>query len=171
MSKTHYRRVFKSDHLGSADIEEMIEDGKRLVFTINKVEQYLMVDGDKNSGISVAGRRISANIAYFKEDIKPLVLNATNSKQVSKFACSKFVDEWSNIPIELYIDPSVKMKGDIVGGVRIRPFKPTAKVKPLFTVENFDAAKGKKATIESIEKHYTVTDEIKQQYLKYETKK
>jgi len=31
---THYRKVFKSDHLGSADLEEMIEDGKSLILTI-----------------------------------------------------------------------------------------------------------------------------------------
>ena len=41
---------------------------------------------DKNSGIVVAGRRIGANIAYFKDEkVKPLVLNATNSKTVKGF--------------------------------------------------------------------------------------
>ena len=65
----------------------MLEDGKKLVFTIKEVKQYLIEEGNKNSGVSVAGRRISANIAYFTDvKIKPLVLNATNSKQVAKFA-------------------------------------------------------------------------------------
>ena len=39
--KTHYRKVFKSDHLGAADLEEMTEDGKKLIFKIKEVKQYL----------------------------------------------------------------------------------------------------------------------------------
>ena len=118
-TKTHYRKVFKSDHLGSADLEEMIEEGKKLIFTIKEVKQEY--------GVTVAGKKIDANIAYFKEDIKPLVLNATNSKQVGKFTNSKFVEDWANTLIELYIDSTVKMKGEVVGGVRIRPTQPKSK--------------------------------------------
>lgn len=122
-TKTHYRKVFKSDHLGSADLEEYIEEGKPLIFTISHVKQEL--------GAKVAGKKIDANIAYletpkgWKENVKPLVLNATNSKQVAKFANSKFVEDWSGITIELYIDHAVKMKGETVGGVRIKPQMPT----------------------------------------------
>ena len=76
-NKTHYRKALKSDHLGIADLEDFIEEKKRLVFTVKEVKQYIIVQNDKNSGIVVAGRRINANIAYFKESIKPLVLNAT----------------------------------------------------------------------------------------------
>ena len=118
--KNHYRKVFKSDHLGIADLEDFREEGKRLIFTIDKVCQEY--------GAKVAGKRIDANIAYFKEDIKPLVLNATNSKMVKGFANnSPFVEDWNNILIELFIDPSVKMKGEVVGGVRIVPTQPIIK--------------------------------------------
>jgi hypothetical protein len=132
--KTHYRKVFKSDHLGAADLEEMTEDGKKLIFTIREVKQEY--------GAKVAGRKIDANIAYFKEGIKPLVLNSTNSKQVSKFAQSKFVEDWANLTIELFIDANVKLKGEIVGGVRIRPTQPVIK-KPELTPDHnrWDEAK------------------------------
>lgn len=116
MSKTHYRKVFKSDHLGSADLEEFLEDGKKLVFTIKEVKQEI--------GATVAGKKINANIAYFVEKIKPLVLNATNSKIVKNLAKSPFVEDWQNIAVELFIDHSVKMKGEIVGGVRIKSQPP-----------------------------------------------
>ncbi len=140
--KTHYRKVFKSDHLGAADLEEMTEDGKKLIFKIKEVKQYLINPLDKNSGVIVAGRKISGNICYFHEDIKPLVLNSTNSKQVSKFAQSKFVEDWANLTIELFIDANVKLKGEIVGGVRIRPKQPIIK-KPELTPEHkrWDEAK------------------------------
>lgn len=125
MEKTHYRKVFKSDHLGIADLEDLIEEGKRLVFTVKEVKQEY--------GVTVAGKKIDANIAYFKEPIKPMVLNATNSKIMKSFNNgSPFVEDWSNTLIELYIDPNVKMKGDTVGGVRIKPTKP-APAKPKLT--------------------------------------
>lgn len=132
--KHHYRAVFKSDHLGVADLEEFIEQGRKLIFTIKEVTQHTLENGNKNTGVVVAGKRISANIAHFEEPIKPMVLNATNSKIMKSFAKDKspFVEDWSNKLIELYIDPNVKMKGQIVGGVKIRPIQPTLK-KPELT--------------------------------------
>lgn len=115
-SKTHYRKVFKSDHLGQADLEDFQESGSQLIFTIASVRQEL--------GAKVAGRKIDANIAYFKDKIKPLVLNATNSATMKKLTGSAFVEDWCNVTVQLYIDPSVKMKGDVVGGVRISHLKP-----------------------------------------------
>jgi hypothetical protein len=135
-NKTHYRKVFKSDHLGSADLEEMIEDKKQLIFKIKEVKQEY--------GTKVAGKEIDANICYFYEDIKPLVLNSTNSKQVAKFANSKFVEDWANLMLELFIDSSVKMKGEVVGGVRIRPVQPTVK-KPELTPDHPRWEEAKKA--------------------------
>ena len=115
--KTHYRKVFKSDHLGVADLEDLVETGTPLIFTIKQVKQEI--------GVMVAGNKGNYNIAYFNEKIKPLVLNATNSKIVKSFAnSSSFVEDWSNIIIQLYIDNNVRMMGEIVGGVRIMPQQP-----------------------------------------------
>lgn len=153
--KTHYRRVFKSDHLGTADLEDFIEEGKQLVFTITHVKQEM--------NVSVAGRKGNHNIAYFKENIKPLVLNATNSKTVKGFAGgSPFVEDWKNIVVELYIDPSVKMKGEVVGGVRIRPTQPRLK-KPVLTPDHARWEDAKKAIAEgkkaAVLKHYEISEE------------
>jgi len=165
-NKTHYRKVFKSDHLGSADLEEMIEDKKILIFTIAHVTQHIIDPMVKGSGVNVAGRKVSANIAHFREDIKPMVLNATNSKVIKSFAPNKspFVDDWVNIRIELYIDYNVKLMKEIVGGVRIRPVQPKAKVKPVFTETNFEKALAANATIEMIAKTYTITPEVAAKY-------
>lgn len=112
-AKTHYRKVYKSDHLGVADLEDFKEQGSNLVFTINHVKQQI--------GVKVAGKKIDANIAYFNESIKPLVLNATNAGKLRGMTGSGFVEDWAGIPVQLYIDASVKMKGEVVGGVRIHP--------------------------------------------------
>ena len=127
-NKTHFRKVFKSDHLGVADLEDLIENKNRLVFTIKEVRQEY--------DVMVAGKKGNFNIAYFNEKIKPLVLNSTNSKQVKKFCNnSPFVEDWKDVIVELYIDRNVKMMGDIVGGVRIKKTQPR-KEKPFLTKDN-----------------------------------
>ena len=162
-SKTHYRKVFKSDHLGVADLEEYLEEGRNLIFNIKEVKQEI--------GVMVAGRKGNHNIAYFYENIKPLVLNSTNSKVVKSFnKNSPFVEDWSDTKIELFIDASVKMKGEVVGGVRIKAVQPKAKVKPLFTESNFEKAHKANATIEMIKKAYTITKDVETKYLEYVTK-
>jgi len=160
--KDHYRNVFKSDHLGSADLEDFIEQGKPLIFTIKHVKQ------EKQA--KVAGKKIDANIAYFVEPIKPMVLNATNSKQIKTFTGSSFVQDWKNVLVELYVDENVQMKGVTTQGVRIRPIQPRLqeKSKLEFTEANFEKAKKANVTREQIEKIYTLTDEVYNKYLAYE---
>jgi hypothetical protein len=159
-SKHHYRKVFKSDHLSSADIEDFIEEKKTLIFTIKEVKQ----EYDK----SVAGKKGNFNIAYFVEPIKPLVLNANNSKVLKSFANgSPFVEDWKNIVVELYIDENVKFGKDVVSGIRIRPTQPKAKIKLDFTEANFEKAFAAKATIEQIKKVYNLTEEIQKKYEQY----
>jgi hypothetical protein len=159
--KTHYRKVFKSDHLGTADLEDFIEEGKTLIFNISYVKQEI--------NVSVAGRKGNHNIAYFKESIKPLVLNATNSKTVKGFAGgSPFVEDWNNIAVELYLDATVKMKGEIVGGVRIRPTQPKAeKKRPVFTEANFEKAWSAGATVDAIRKVYQLSEENETKFIDY----
>ncbi len=155
-SKTHYRKVFKSDHLGISDLEDFIEEKVTLIFTIKEVKQEY--------NVSVAGKKGNFNIAYFNEPIKPLVLNSTNSKVVKSLCnSSPFVEDWKNVTVELFIDATVKMKGEVVGGVRLRGSKP-------ITPEEFNpqhprwlgavnSLKAGQTTIEAIEKRFSLSPE------------
>lgn len=129
-----FRKPFISNHLGVIDLEAMIEAGQSLVVTVVRATQ---------EDTRVAGTKGLFNIAYFKEQIKPLVLNSTNSKKLRELSGSKSVhiEEWIQQPIqiELYIDASVKMKGDVVGGVRFKKPAP-AKIKEPITDERFAGA-------------------------------
>lgn len=96
------------------------------------------------------------------------MLNATNSKILKSFSNgSPFVEDWDNTLIELYIDSNVRMKGETVGGVRIKPIQPKAKVKPQFTEVNFEKAKAAKATVEMIMKSYEIDTETILKYKQY----
>jgi len=122
-TKTHYRKVMKSDHLGIADLEDFIEEKKPLIFTIKEVKQEY--------NVSVAGKKGNFNIAYFNEKIKPLVLNSTNAKVVKSFANnSPFVEDWKHIIVELYIDKKVKRRGEVVGGDGFTMVQQKQKVRP-----------------------------------------
>lgn len=136
--KTHYRKVFKSDHLSIHDLEDLMERKAPLIFTIKEVKQEW--------GTKVAGKSINANIAYFEEKIKPLVLNATNSKILSKLAGSGFVENWNNIPVELYIDYSAKLMKEVVGGVRIKDTPPVVLSK-----EEVEEAKVRISNVSTLE--------------------
>ena len=152
MGKTHYRNVMKSDHLGVADIEDLVEAGKPLLFTIAKAQQEI--------GAKVAGRRIDANIAYFAENIKPLVLNSTNSRVVANICGSPFVEDWVNVAVEIYVDKGVKMKGEVVGGVRLKaaPFKEVMNEQhPKWGEASERVAAG--MTLEQIRQFYKITEE------------
>ena len=120
-----YRIAYKSDHLGVIDLEEMLENGQSLIVTINEVWH--------EQGAVVAGSNGNFNIAYFKERIKPLVLNATNAATIRRLCNGGAnLNTWKMpVTVELYIDPTVKMKGQTVGGVRIR--------KPLNVAPKLDA--------------------------------
>jgi hypothetical protein len=165
--KTHYRSVAKSNHLGVADLEEFVEEGKTLVFTIKEVRKEL--------NVSVAGRKGNYNIAYFVEDIKPLCLNAINAKRIRSFvkankqlgieAKSPWLEDWKNITIELYIDENVTMKGEKTGGVRIKTKQPQPKktgkktMSPKSFVACLEAVRIGTYTKEQVLSEYTLTNE------------
>lgn len=136
MEKTHYRRVAKSDHLGVADLEDFIEQGSDLVFTIKEVKCEM--------GVSVAGKKGNHNIAYFVEKIKPLVLNPTNGKIMKLLTKTPWIEEWAGVTIKLYIDENVSFGKERTGGVRIAMQLPQPKTddKKLEYIEDarFEAA-------------------------------
>ncbi len=124
--KHHYRKVHKSDHLGVADLEDYQEAGHNLQFTISYVRQEI--------GVKIAGNKCDKNVAYFNDvngqKVKPLALNATNAKVLKSFANgSPFVEDWSNMPVQLYIDAGAKLMGEVVGGVRIHPKQPSMQAR------------------------------------------
>ena len=166
-TKTDWRQYRKSTHLASADLDAMETAGTKLIFSIKEVKYETNVD--------VSGTKMDGIFLHFVENIKPLKLNSTNNKILAGFAKKNgligkechVIENWKGMLIELYVDRNVKMMGAITDGIRIKPLRPKAKVKKEFTESNFEAAFKANATIEQIEKSYTITEEIKTKYLEY----
>lgn len=118
--KTHFRKAFDSPYLSSADITEPT------VLTVRRVT----LEGDKTKKTKDV-----FNTAWFVEKelrpgekLKPMILNATNSKMMKNITGSPFIDDWMNVAILVYVDPNVKFGKEIMEGLRIRAKPPGRQV-------------------------------------------
>lgn len=115
--KTHWRKTRNMTYLGSWDLESETKD---LVLTIKSVGQEEVHDPVKNETKTEL-------VAHFYEVTKPMVLNATNCKAISKVANSPYMEDWPGTPIAIYVE-NVKAFGDIFPALRIRKKKPDVRV-------------------------------------------
>lgn len=158
-NKTHYRKVFDSPYLSAADIVEPV------VLTIRCVQ----VEADKTKKT-----KDKMNTAYFVEreiragePLKPMILNATNSKMVAKITGSPFLEDWGGVSVEIYVDHNVRFGRETVEGLRIRP----AAIRPQkreLTPDNqkmwqraLDAYK-REGNLDAVEAHVYISEENRQ---------
>jgi len=156
-TKTHYRKAFNSPYLSSADIVEPT------VLTISHVK----LEPDKSKKT-----KDLFNTAYFKEkeirpgeELKPMILNATNSRTMKGLTGTPFIDDWNNVAVTVYVDANVRFGRDTVEGLRLSTEKPRTE-KPELTKESREwenAVKRykKDGKFDAIEKHMTISDKTK----------
>lgn len=118
--KTHYRKAFDSPYLASADIVEPT------TLTV----KYVRLEPDRTKKT-----KDKFNTAHFAEKeirpgepLKPMILNATNSKTMKGLTGSAFIDDWNDVRITVYVDHNVKFGKENVEGLRISPQAPSRKV-------------------------------------------
>lgn len=112
-NKTHWKKVFNKDYLGACDLE----DGKDLKAVIKSVEIREIKDPQ--------GKKSNRNVALFTDaKIKPMILNVTNCKVVKKFSGSNFIEEWKNIPVQIYSRNDIEAFGSLTEGLRFRDTQP-----------------------------------------------
>ena len=121
-SKTHYRKAFDSPYLSSDDIVEPV------VLTISRAT----LEGDKTKKTKDV-----FNTAYFEEreirpgeKLKPMILNATNSKMLKSITGSPFLEDWVGAKVTVYVDKNVRFGRESVEGLRLAPARV---VKPSLT--------------------------------------
>lgn len=115
-SKTHFRKAFDSPYLSSADIVEPT------ILTINRVS----LEPDKTKKTKDV-----FNTAHFAErelrpgeKLKPMILNATNSKTMRSLTGSPFIEDWAGFKVTVYVDSNVKFGKETLEGLRISPKAP-----------------------------------------------
>lgn len=121
--KTHYRKAFDSPYLSSADIVEPT------VLTVS----HVTFEPDRTKKT-----KDSFNTAHFVEKqirqgekLKPMILNASNSKTMKALTGSPFLEDWTGQRITVYVDHNVRFGKETVEGLRISPHSPEARRKAI----------------------------------------
>lgn len=114
--KTHYRKAFNSPYLSSADIVEPT------ILTVKCVR--LEPDQTKKTkDLFNTAHFVESNLRE-GETLKPMILNAHNSRVLRALTGSHFIEDWNNVPITVYVDNNVRFGRETVEGLRISTEKP-----------------------------------------------
>lgn len=154
--KTHYRKAFNSPYLAAADIVDAT------ILTIKRVG--LELDRTKKTKDLFNTAHFAETEIRQGEPLKPMILNAGNSKTLKELSGSHFIDDWIDIPVTIYVDTNVRFGRDTVDGLRVSAIAPTMQ-KPALTPE--DAAKWARAVtvfktdgnLDKVLKHLSISPE------------
>ena len=147
--KTHWRKLKDTNYLGSWDVVD-----KDLILTIKNIETKKVSTPD--------GKTEELPVMTFTEDYKPMILNATNFKNIAKAHGSNFIEDWIGKKISIYIT-SVKAFGSVVDALRIKPAAPKVE-KPELTPDNpkFESIKNKlksgETTLDTVKQYFNISD-------------
>jgi len=106
-----FRKFMDKNYLGSWDVP----DGEDLVLTIDHVEQ--------NDVKNERGSERKLTIHFAERGYKPMILNTTNAKRISKVAGSSKVEDWDGLRISIYTE-KVTAFGGTTDALRIREYAP-----------------------------------------------
>ena len=111
----------KHTHIAGVDVENIIAEKGKCILTIEECYYAKNID--------VSGNKTDGYFIEFKEDIKPMVVNSTNRKQIAKIVkdlkkCSPIesrnIGNWAGLQIELFFDATVRMMGKTTGGIKVK---------------------------------------------------
>ena len=114
---THWKQLTNPDYIGAYAFEPNEEKTGTIAYV--REEQVIGSDGKKEECI----------VAHFTEkELKPLILNVTNCKMISKLYKTPYIEDWAGKRITMRVQ-QVKAFGDVVDAVRIKPEIPKAAQK------------------------------------------
>ena len=108
MSKVHWKKSFHPNYFGT----DALKDGQDMILTIGKVCEEVVTGSD--------GQKETCLVCHWMEtDVKPMILNKTNCKTISKLLKSPYVDDWFGHRIQVGAE-MVKAFGEMVDAIRVR---------------------------------------------------
>ena len=115
---THWKKLTNPDYLGAYAFDK----GEEKTATISRVCQEIVCGAE--------GKKEECTVAHFQEPgLKPMILNATNCKAISKLYGTAYIEEWAGKRVILRVQ-QVKAFGEVVDAVRIKPEIPPAAPAP-----------------------------------------
>lgn len=157
-NRTHFRKAFDSPYLSSADIVGPT------VLTI----KYVALESDKTKKT-----KDRFNTAYFAqkeirpgEPLKPMILNATNSKTMRNLTETPFIDDWKDVAVTVYVDPNVRFGKETMEGLRISPIAPGKKLLTPAAKKVWESAKaayGRDGNLDAVLERFDMSPEHQEQ--------
>lgn len=111
MGNTHWRKLSNVNYLGAYSLD----DGKDIVLTIKKVQQESVTGPD--------GKKEDCIVCHWMENEKPMILNVTNCRTITKLLGTPYIEQWSGHKVQIGIE-SVSAFGTVTDALRIRKEKP-----------------------------------------------
>lgn len=147
MSKTHFKKLRNPDYLGSWDLADDNGVFKNRVLTISNVKKEMVHDGR-------GGQEECVTVSF--SDSKPMIMNSTNLKTISKTLNTPYIEEWAGKKIEVKVE-KVKAFGEVHDALRV--VKTSLELNPKHPKWNGakQAIESGQVTIEQIKKQYTIT--------------
>ena len=69
------------------------------------------------------GKKEDCIVCYWKEKEKPMILNVTNCKTITKVVGTPYIEQWAGHRIQIGVE-NVKAFGDVVQALRVKKTKP-----------------------------------------------
>lgn len=114
MEKTHWKKLDNPDYLGAY----ALQPGQDLIVQIQSVGQEEVYNPTNNK------KEVCTVCRFLDKSIKPMILNVTNCKTISKIYDTPYIEDWAGKYISIYIT-RVKAFGETVEALRIRNKVPT----------------------------------------------
>lgn len=108
--KTHWRKIIDTNYLGSFDLDNGAHGYNEMQVTIKDVKRETVKTQQGSS---------TELVLHFEGDTKPMILNVTNSKTISKLLKTDYIEEWVGNEILIGVD-NVKAFGEVMPAIRVR---------------------------------------------------
>lgn len=144
---THWKKLQNPDYLGAYSLQP----GEEPIYTIRSVGLEMVSGTD--------GKKDECTVAHFAEKVKPMILNATNCKTITKMYGTPYIEDWVGKKIQIY-STTIKAFGEEVEALRIRPKPPTLQ-RPVMD----ESYKGWGDALAAVKAGETTVDYLKTKYL------
>jgi hypothetical protein len=114
---THWKQLTNPDYFGSHDLFESDNQYREIIVTLVTVEKKAVPGAD--------GKKSDCIVATTKET-KPIILNKTNCKTITRLLGTPAIESWAGQQVKIGVD-KVKAFGDVTDALRVRNEKVSTK--------------------------------------------
>ena len=104
---THWKKLTNPNYIGAYDLQP----DQEVKLTIERVVQEAVKGQDGKDELCI--------VAYFEKAKKPMILNKTNCKIITKLHQTPYIEQWKGKQIVIY-SAKVKAFGEFVDALRIK---------------------------------------------------